>query len=154
MEARVNKVLFICTGNYYRSRFAEYFFNHWAGLRKMDWVAESRGLRSDNPNNAGPISPFALAGLKQRGIAVPEALEGPKPLELDDLESATDIIALKEEEHRPLMEALFPDWVEEVDYWQINDIDVEAPDSALQHLDEVIYDYMDMLSMRSWKPKD
>ena len=31
----INRVLFLCTGIYYRSRFAEHFFN---------WLAETDGL--------------------------------------------------------------------------------------------------------------
>ena len=37
-------VLFLCTGNYYRSRFAEILFNHLAGQSKLAWRADSRGL--------------------------------------------------------------------------------------------------------------
>jgi protein-tyrosine-phosphatase len=37
-------VLFLCTGNYYRSRFAEVLFNSVAGKLGLSWVASSRGL--------------------------------------------------------------------------------------------------------------
>jgi hypothetical protein len=37
-------MLFLCTGNYYRSRFAELLFNHLAKQRGLDWQATSRGL--------------------------------------------------------------------------------------------------------------
>jgi len=36
-------VLFLCTGNYYRSRFAEFLFNALAAEAGVDWVAESAG---------------------------------------------------------------------------------------------------------------
>jgi protein-tyrosine phosphatase len=48
-------VLFLCTGNYYRSRFAELLFNHLAAAKAAPWRAESRGLDPD-PLNIGPIS--------------------------------------------------------------------------------------------------
>ena len=35
-------VLFLCTGNYYRSRFAEELFNHRAARDGLSWVAQSR----------------------------------------------------------------------------------------------------------------
>jgi protein-tyrosine phosphatase len=38
------KILFLCTGNFYRSRFAEELFNHLARQKRLDWVADSRGL--------------------------------------------------------------------------------------------------------------
>ena len=51
-------VLFLCTGNYYRSRFAEVLFNHVAGERGLGWRAESRGLDlAGGVNNMGPQSP-------------------------------------------------------------------------------------------------
>ena len=37
-------VLFLCTGNYYRSRFAEVLFNSVAGKLGLPWRASSRGL--------------------------------------------------------------------------------------------------------------
>jgi protein-tyrosine phosphatase len=35
---------FLCTGNYYWSRFAEILFNSVAGKRGLPWQASSRGL--------------------------------------------------------------------------------------------------------------
>lgn len=35
-------VLFLCTGNYYRSRFAEIYFNALAAQRGSPWRADSR----------------------------------------------------------------------------------------------------------------
>ena len=43
-------VLFLCTGNYFRSRFAEHYFNEQARLRNMDWQAASRGLQPSHEN--------------------------------------------------------------------------------------------------------
>jgi protein-tyrosine phosphatase len=37
-------VLFLCTGNYYRSRNAEVLFNSVAGKMSLPWKASSRGL--------------------------------------------------------------------------------------------------------------
>ncbi len=58
-----NTILFLCTGNYYRSRFAEILFNRLAKSRGLSWKAESRGLALDlATDNVGPISQFALQG--------------------------------------------------------------------------------------------
>jgi len=38
-------VLFLCSGNYYRSRFAEIFFNWLAEEKSLSWRAESRAIR-------------------------------------------------------------------------------------------------------------
>ena len=59
----MKRILFLCTGNYYRSRFAEIFFNWHAEQRVLAWRAESRGLALD-ASNVGPISRHTLAYLK------------------------------------------------------------------------------------------
>ena len=55
-------VLFLCTGNYYRSRFAAILFNHLARERSLPWSASSRGLKIGWPGNVG-----ALSEHRQRG---------------------------------------------------------------------------------------
>jgi protein-tyrosine phosphatase len=58
-DAKVKTVLFLCTGNYYRSRFAEELFNHHAERCGIGWVAHSRGLALERgTHNIGYISPF------------------------------------------------------------------------------------------------
>ena len=71
----VKTVLFLCTGNYYRSRFAEELFNHQAERADLDWIAQSRGLALERgAYNVGPISPVRLACPQSRWrspLAVP-----------------------------------------------------------------------------------
>ena len=43
-QRQENTVLFLCTGNYYRSRFAEVLFNSVDGKMGLPWRASSRGL--------------------------------------------------------------------------------------------------------------
>jgi protein-tyrosine-phosphatase len=67
---KLNTVLFLCTGNYYRSRFAEELFNHHADRAGLSWIAHSRGLALERgAHNVGPISQFALHALKELEIA-------------------------------------------------------------------------------------
>ena len=58
MKQRHEKtVLFLCTGNYYRSRFAEILFNSVAGKMGLQWRASSRGLALERGiNNVGPMA--------------------------------------------------------------------------------------------------
>lgn len=61
-------VLFLCTGNYYRSRFAEILFNSVAGKMGLPWRASSRGLALERGvNNVGPMAVVAVKALEARG---------------------------------------------------------------------------------------
>lgn len=130
-------VLFLCTGNYYRSRFAEIFFNALAGSDGLGWRAVSRGLATERGlYNVGPISPQAVAGLAARGIAVPRPLHWPMQVLHRDLEDADLIVAVKEGEHRPLVEARFPSWSEKVEYWHIDDLEQVPAAEALPQFEQ------------------
>jgi hypothetical protein len=65
-----NRVLFICTGNYYRSRFAEAVFNHHAEALGLRWRAFSRGLAIHLVPPGFVLSPHTLEHLKARRMEV------------------------------------------------------------------------------------
>ena len=50
------EVIFVCTANYYRSRFCEYLFNALAKKSGLRWRATLRGLQAWMVANEGPIS--------------------------------------------------------------------------------------------------
>ncbi len=126
------KFLFVCTGNYYRSRFAEYYVRHRAQQLGMDWQIDSRGLGLTT-SNVGPLSQFTIEECKRLEISyLPCRM--PVALTENDLEWADQTIALKESEHRPLMQRLFPEWEARIEYWQVHDIDCAAPSEALPQL--------------------
>ena len=77
-------VLFLCSGNYYRSRFAETLFNWLAIQHGLDWWAKSGGLRL-YPANIGPISHYAVSGLRHRGIPIPEPYRFPLVIDEETL---------------------------------------------------------------------
>src|SRR5947207_764024 len=96
-------VLFLCTGNYYRSRFAEVVFNDRAARRGLPWRAESRGLALERGvNNVGPISRHAYRRLTELGLPFDDYLRLPMAVSEEDLRRADLIVGLKEVEHRPL----------------------------------------------------
>jgi protein-tyrosine phosphatase len=136
--------LFICTGNYYRSRFAEILFNHLADQQEISWRAISKGYRADNPANVGYMSSYAEEGLKQRDIPIQE-IRFPEKLTEEDLQQADIIIALKEKEHRPLTQQLFPAWEDKIIFWHIDDIDASTPQDALPLLEEKVKALMDSI---------
>jgi protein-tyrosine phosphatase len=123
------EVLFICTGNFYRSRFAEAAFNHEARRTGSRWRAFSRGLAIHLID--GDLSPYAAAALTERGIS--RDCTGPTRVALTegDLERAALAIALYESEHRPLMEEHFPHWADRITYWHVGDLGECEPALAL-----------------------
>ena len=132
-QKNLNTVLFLCTANFYRSRFAEFYFNALASTRDLRWQAESRGLRL-NMVDYGPIYHQTVSWLANRGIALPSSHRYPIQVEEDDLQAADLIVAVKEAEHRPLLIRNFPTWVERVEYWHVHDLDCATPDDALPEL--------------------
>lgn len=139
------RVLFLCTGNYYRSRFAEIFFNWQAERRGLVWTADSRGLAIDQCNN-GPISRHTVANLHIRGIESDTCERLPLPVSEADLAAADHIVAVKEAEHRPMFEAKFPKWCDRVEFWQVHDIDCATPDTAIPHLEREVVRLLDRLA--------
>jgi protein-tyrosine phosphatase len=135
--SKPKRILFLCTGNYYRSRFAEIFFNWQAKQRGLQWTAESRGLALDGCNY-GPISRYTVARLKEKGVAHDADQRFPLPLSESDLSAADHIVAVKEAEHRPLVEARFPAWCNRIEYWHVHDLDCATPDDAIPHLENEV----------------
>jgi protein-tyrosine phosphatase len=140
-------VLFLCTGNYYRSRFAEIVFNHAAERLGLNWRAESRGLALERGvNNVGPLSQHALKRLAQVGLPVEGYLRMPLPATEADLGRADLIIALKGDEHRPLLESRHAGWEERVEYWEMHDDYDASPDDVLPDIERAVEVLLDRLA--------
>lgn len=129
-------ILFLCTGNYYRSRFAEILFNAVAARMSLPWKASSRALALElGFRNVGPMAAVAVQALEDRGIRDAEAVDRlPAALTVEELQAADRVVALQHAEHRPLLQERFPDWVERVEYWQVED----APQALAQIEREVM----------------
>ena len=127
-------VLFLCTGNYYRSRFAEILFNWLANRVNLPWQATSRGLALDS-RNLGYMSDYTVNRLSHLQIPIHGYQRYPQDLTVADLNSANQIIAVKETEHRPLMISRFPEWTNQVEFWEVHDIDCARPEEALPQLE-------------------
>jgi low molecular weight protein-tyrosine phosphatase len=143
-------LLFLCTGNYYRSRYAEELFNHRAAGGGLRWTAQSRGLAIERGmDNIGPLSPFVLEALEQRGLRAQGAQRLPRQCAAADFAAAGHIVALDESEHRPLLRERFPAWESRTEYWQVGDVEVVAPKIALRAIDRQIDALLGRLQLSS-----
>jgi protein-tyrosine phosphatase len=139
MQATPKTVLFLCTGNYYRSRFAEILFNSLAEKHALPWRATSRGVAIEyGVNNVGPISADTLRQLQTLGIPADGYLRLPLQVTEKDLEQADLVVALKEAEHRPLLQSRYPAWTDRVEYWHVHDIDYGTVEEALAEIEREV----------------
>ena len=141
----MKKILFLCTGNYYRSRYAEVFFNHLCMLSDTKWFATSRGLAVYQSNNPGPISAHTFERLYDQGLWDDKIIREPLQVTEKELIEADKIIALKEKEHRPMIVRLFPEFKNRVEYWKVHDVDFEIPQVALPQIEANLYKLLKQL---------
>ncbi len=138
------RVLFICTGNFYRSRFAEAVFNHYAEQRQIPWTAFSRGLAVHLAE--GHLSTFAAEALNTRQIELRHTGAGRIRLTADDLHNSNHCIALDRSEHFQMMLNQFPLWADKIDYWDVSDIPFRSPIDALPEIELRVMQLLERVS--------
>lgn len=129
----MRKVLFVCTGNFYRSRYAEALFNHHAEASGLEWRAFSRGLAIHLAE--GYLSPYTRIELEKRRIGLHHTGKTRVQIQEDDLKSSDLVILLDRNEHEPYMAELYPHWVDRVEYWGCEDIQFETPDKCMRMIE-------------------
>ena len=130
------RILFICTGNFYRSRFAEAVFNYRAEQQQIPWAAFSRGLATHLVE--GYLSSFAVEALLARQIDL--RYTGPRRLQLseDDLLIADRRIAMDRTEHFPMMQNQFSAWADKIEYWDVPDLPYRSSEDALTEIENKV----------------
>lgn len=131
-------LLFICTGNFYRSRFAEHYFEHCCEVQGIDWIAESRGLRGWDTGARGRMSPATVDMMRELGVSVPYVIRSPHLTTPTDVEAVTRIIALDGSEHRPLVGQWLAKFEDCIEYWEVPDVDRVDPSVALPAIVEQV----------------
>jgi predicted translation initiation factor SUI1 len=132
-------ILFLCTGNYYRSRFAEVFFCSIAKKMRLPWDASSRALALERGvNNVGSMARTAVLALEAMGAHdAGRCGRLPAAATNDDFEKADVIVALKRDEHLPLIQERFARFADKVEYWHVDDAPEVLPLIESQIMDLV-----------------
>jgi protein-tyrosine phosphatase len=142
---KFKEVIFVCTANYYRSRFSEYLFNALARKHDLRWRATSRGLMTWTVRGLGPIYEGTADRLTAIGIPF-DADRLPAQLAQADLERADLVVAMKMAEHHAMMMDQFPEWADRIEYWHVDDLDCATPDQALPICEECVRSLVRRLS--------
>jgi len=125
LEGSMRKqICFVCTGNYFRSRFAEAWFNHKMQELKVEptWSSISRGLKVDDANSRAVISPLTEAALQRKKISLKFTGEKPTTLTQEDCAKSAMIICIDLDEHRPMMNVVCPGFEHKTFYWNVKDL--------------------------------
>jgi protein-tyrosine phosphatase len=138
------RVLFICTGNYYRSRFAEAVFNHHAEQRQIPWTAFSRGLAIHLAE--GYLSTYTTEALNTRQIHLRHTGLARASLSEKDLLESSYRIAMDRSEHLQMMLEQFPRWADQIDYWDVSDIQFRSFSDALPEIELKVMQLLDKVS--------
>ena len=77
-----------------------------------------------------------MAGSERRNITPLAPLRKPLACTKKILFHATHIVALKELEHRTILEEKFPEWIDRVEYWHVHDVDEALPEQALAEIEK------------------
>ena len=139
------RILFICTGNYYRSRFAEAVFNYHAELQQISWSAFSRGLAVHLAE--GYLSPLTLLALDEREIELRHTGADRQQLSITDLLHSDRRIALDRTEHFAMMREQFPDWADKIEYRDVPDVRFESHLRALPEIERRTFQLLKEVSL-------
>lgn len=123
----MKNVLFLCTGNYYRSRLAHEYFNYWCAKLALPYQADSRALSQalEGNGNKGNIATEVVQILT--GLEIPCHSQHRPPLSVtaDDFANAELIIAMDKDEHLPMVSQDYVAVKDKVNYLNVGDVHVE-----------------------------
>lgn len=140
-------LVLVCTGNYYRSRYAELLFNALAPA-DLGWRADSRGFAL-SPYNDGPIAPVVLERLRAANLLPPHPLRNPQTLARADLAVADLLIALDCKEHRPYVDGLGREWASRFRFWSVPDLHEWPAAQALEAIEREVQALLQELSAKA-----
>ena len=87
-----------------------------------------------------------MAALRRLSIPFDKDLRFPLTVMEADFHAAHHVVAVKEAEHRPMIERNFPKWLVRVEFWHVHDLDGCGPDVAIPHLDREVAGLVERLT--------
>ena len=126
----MQKVLFVCTANIHRSRFAEEVFNYLCAKYNKDYHAFSAGLRVGDYSFRKIYYP-ALENLKAFNIIPKRPNDLSKHIKDVNLENYDKIICMDEVEHKPMVNSDPKLSNYNFEYWNITDMPKVDSDVSL-----------------------
>jgi protein-tyrosine phosphatase len=135
------KVCFVCTGNYYRSRFAEATFNFMAKECGEKYVAESRGLNISAADKVaadyGELSPYTKNKMEELDIPISFTSSKRQPISKQDLKDFDIIVVMDRSEHFSMVKSFVGEDEDMIlsaknfKYWAIKDVFDWKPEETL-----------------------
>ena len=111
----------------------------------MPWRAFSRGLAIHLVPPEFILSPQTHRHLEARKMEVRHTAPYRKQLSEEDLANAQVIVALKDEEHRPMIREMFPEWEGRIIFWDVGDQPEVTPDDGLAAIERQVEELIDEL---------
>ena len=133
------KICFVCTGNYYRSRFAEAVFNFMASNSDLKISAESRGLNISAADQLaekhGELSLFTLDMLNKLSIDKSFTHDKRRRFSINDINKFDKFIFLDKEEHTSMLYKVKDidnfDIKKKIVFWNVKDVFDWKPEKTL-----------------------
>lgn len=146
----MTRVLFLCTGNYFRSRFSEALFQHLISDDQADGRLEvaSAGLKvTADSGNVGPMAAEAITAVRERDIVIdPNQLAMPRQVEDADLSAADVVVAVDAAAHRPMVRERYPAWEDRIRFWAVKDLGEEEGGDPISQLDANVRELFEELN--------
>ena len=140
----MNNILFVCTGNIFRSRFAEEVFNHLCKINGVDATAFSAGLQVGRYKQRKIYRP-AMNELERLKIEPLRSNEDSVHIDDIDVSIYDQIICMDEEEHKPMVRSneLLSGFT--FQYWNIVDMPKVPSDISLPRCYKKVETLIDQL---------
>ena len=140
----MNNILFVCTGNIFRSRFAEEVFNHLCKINGVDATAFSAGLQVGRYKQRKIYWP-AINELEKLKIEPLRSNEDSVHIDDIDVSIYDQIICMDEEEHKPMVRSneLLSGFT--FQYWNIVDMPKVSSDISLPKCYKKVESLIDQL---------